>query len=147
MGDGPVVPDIREVFGTFPDRQAQALERTWESATRILSGATPCIAWGMPTLRAADDGPHLFSVMGFRRHNSLFPHSGSVADALKDALGDRVVTKGTIHFDVDRPFPVGLLRRVLAVRIDEVNASYPRRNGEVRVYNRNASLRSVGRVG
>lgn len=132
-------------FADFPERQADALQRTWESAARILSGSTPCIAWGMPTLRAADDGPHLFSVMGFRRHNSLFPHSGAVAEAVKDELGDRVVTKGTIHFDLERPFPVGLLRRVLAARIDEVNASYPRRNGEVGVYNRNGSLRTMHR--
>lgn len=137
---------IEPAFSDFPERQAAALQSTWESAARILSGATACVAWGMPTLRAADDGPHLFSVMGFRRHNSLFPHSGSVAERLKDELGDRVATKGTIHFDLDRPFPVGLLRRVLAVRIDEVNASYPRRTGEVRVYNRNGSLRSVSRV-
>jgi len=140
------VSRIQPAFADFPEEQAAALQSTWDSAARILSGATACVAWGMPTLRAADDGPHLFSVMGFRRHNSLFPHSGSVAEMLKDELGDRVATKGTIHFDVDRPFPVRLLRRVLAARLDEVNASYPRRNGEVRVYNRDGSLRSMSRV-
>lgn len=135
-----------EAFAQFPAEQRSALERTVASAERILPGALPCVAWGMPTLRAAQDGPHLLSVMGFTKHNSLFPHSGSVAEVLADELGDRVVTKGTIHFDLDRPFPAGLLRRVLAVRIDEVNASYPRANGEMRVYNRDGSLRSSRRA-
>lgn len=139
------MPHVDPAFADFPEEQSAALQRTWESAERILSGATAGVAWGMPTLRCAHDGPHLLSVMGFRRHNSLFPHSGAVAELLKDDLGDRVVTKGTIHFDVDRPFPVGLLRRILAARIDEVNASYPRRNGEMRVYNRDGSLRTTNR--
>jgi uncharacterized protein YdhG (YjbR/CyaY superfamily) len=138
--------DATEIFAAFPSDQAAALQRTWDAAGRLLSGADAEIAWGMPTLRAAGRGPHLVSVMGFRRHNSLFPHSGTVAEAIREELGDRIVTKGTIHFDRDRAFPVGLLKRVLAVRIDEVNASYPRSNGEVRVYNRNGSLRSVHRV-
>ena len=136
---------IDEAFAAFPPRQAQALRRTWDAAARILSEGQPCISWGMPTLRAAQDGPYVMSLMGFRHHNSLFPHSGAVAERLKDELGDRVVTKGTIHFDLEKPFPVALLRKVLAVRIEEVNDSYPRRNGEMRVYNRNGSLRSVGK--
>lgn len=137
---------FEEAFADFPDPQRRALERTAAAAMRIVPGAEVCLAWNMPTLRAADSGPYLLSIMGFARHNSLFPHSGAVSSVLGHALADHTVTKGTIHFDRDRPFPSGLLRRILAVRIDEVNESYPRRNGELRVYNRNGSLRSASRV-
>lgn len=132
---------FEEAFADFPADQRGALLATAAAATRILTGATECVSWGMPTLRAAEEGPYLLSIMGFKGHNSLFPHSGAVVDAMKDDLGDRISTKGTIHFDLDRPFPTGLLRRVLAFRIDEVNASYPRRNGEFRSYARSGALK------
>lgn len=135
-----------EAFAHFPEPQRMALERTAAAAMRILAGAEVCLAWNMPTLRAADSGPYLLSIMGFARHNSLFPHSGAVSSVLGDALAGHTVTKGTIHFDRDRPFPSALLKRIVAARIDEVNSSYPKRNGELRVYNRNGSLRSVSRV-
>lgn len=132
-----------DAFAHFPDQQRVALERTAEAAIKALPGAEQCVAWGMPTLRAADAGPYLVSIMGFARHNSLFPHSGALSTTLSDALADYTVTKGTIHFDVDRPFPTGLLRRVLSARIDEVNASYPRRNGEYRAYARTGARKDT----
>jgi len=134
-----------EAFTHFPEAQRVALERTAEAAMRILPGAEVCLAWNMPTLRAADDGPYLLSVMGFARHNSLFPHSGAISSALGDALEGYTVTKGTIHFDRDHPFPSGLLKRILAARIDEVNSSYPRRNGEFRAYSRTGARKDSSR--
>lgn len=134
-----------EAFAHFPEAQRDALQRTADAAMRALPDAQPCVSWGMPTMRAAEDGPYLLSIMGFARHNSLFPHSGALPTALGDVLDGYLTTKGTIHFDRDRPFPIGLLKQVLAARIDEVNASYPRRNGEFRAYSRTGARKDPGR--
>lgn len=131
----------------FEGAQRAALARTIESARRALPGAVEAIAWGMPTFRAGDaSGPSILSITGFRHHNSLFPHSGSVPERLGDAVADYEITKGTIHFDRDRAFPAGLLRRIIAVRIEEINASYPRANGEFREYDARGALRTTGRM-
>ncbi len=132
---------------TFEGAQREALARTVAAARRALPGAVEVIAWGMPTLRAGDEsGPNLLSVTGFTRHNSLFPHSGSVAQELGDALEGYPITKGTIHFDRDRAFPAALLKRILQVRLTEINASYPKADGEFREYYDNGFAKAIGRM-
>lgn len=131
----------------FEGAQRAALERTVATARAALPGAVEVIAWGMPTFRAGGvDGPNILSVTGFTRHNSVFPHSGSLSTALAAELADYSVSKGTIHFDRDRPFPATLLRRILKERIHEINESYPRRNGEYRQYYVNGFLKVRGRM-
>lgn len=136
-----------EHLGQFDGAQREALARTIDAARRAVPGAVEVLAWGMPTLRAGDaGGPNLLSVTGFTKHNSLFPHSGSAAEALGAAIADYPITKGTIHFDRDRPFPTPLLKRLLKVRISEINASYPRANGEYREYYDNGFAKAIGRM-
>lgn len=136
-----------DLLDEYEGAQREALASTIASARRALPGAVEVIAWGMPTLRAGDaSGPSLLSVMGFSKHNSLFPHSGGVTRALGDAMADYPMTKGTIHFDRDRAFPSALLKRILRVRIDEINADYPRKSGEFREYYDNGFAKSLGRM-
>jgi uncharacterized protein YdhG (YjbR/CyaY superfamily) len=131
----------------YEGAQRAALARTIEVARAALPGAVEVMAWGMPTFRAgSDDGPNVLSVTGFTRHNSLFPHSGSLSTALAAELADYSVSKGTIHFDRDRPFPTTLLRRILNERIREINESYPRKSGEYRQYYDTGFLKVRGRM-
>ena len=105
------------------------------------------ISYGMPTFKAGDEkGPAVIGFDGFTRHNSLFPYSGSIPHDFADELGRYEQTKGSIHFPVDRPFPATLLRRILRARIREINASYPKPNGEFREYASTGALRRKGRV-
>lgn len=134
---------LREFEGT----QRRALERTVETVRAALPGAVEVLAWGMPTFRAGDEtGPNIVSITGFTRHNSVFPHSGSVTETLGSALAAHQVTKGTIHFDRDRPFPAALLKKILRVRIEEINASYPKASGEFREYYDTGFAKSRGRL-
>lgn len=138
---------VEDAFTPFDAPQRDALERTLATARAAMPGAQAVSAWSMPTLRAgSDDGPYLVSIMGFARHNSLFPHSGSLASRLGGALDAYPQTKGTIHFDRDAPFPAPLLKRILKARLEEVNESYPRKSGETREYFDNGFLKSVGRI-
>ena len=131
----------------FEGAQRSALAATVATARTALPGAVEVLAWGMPTFRAGDaEGPNILSVTGFKNHNSLFPHSGSLAESLGEALDGWDVTKGTIHFDRDRPFPAPLLKRILKARIVEINASYPKRNGELREYYDNGFAKARGRM-
>lgn len=138
---------VDEHLQQFEGVQRTALERTVATVRSALPGAVEVLAWGMPTFRAGDEtGPNIVSITGFARHNSVFPHSGSVATTLASALADHPVTKGTIHFDRDRPFPAALLKRILRVRIEEINASYPKASGEFREYYDNGFAKSIGRL-
>ena len=98
----------------------------------------------MPTFRI--DGEAVVCYEGFRRHNSLFPMSGSVIAELGDALDGYEVTKGTIHFAREEPFPARLLRRLIALRVSDINDGFPKRSGEFKHFFANGVLESRGRV-
>jgi uncharacterized protein YdhG (YjbR/CyaY superfamily) len=129
----------------FPDPQRRALAATVATIRRCLPGAAEAISYGMPTFRAGDDrGPAIVGIDGFRQHNSLFPYSGGVLEQFADEVD--VHSKGTIHFDRDRAFPAGVLRRILRLRIEEINAAYPKPSGEFRAYYATGGLRTLGRL-
>ena len=131
----------------FEGPQHDALAATVGTMRSALPGAAEVISYGMPTFKAGDaHGPAIIGIDGFARHNSLFPYSASLATDFADDLADYAQTKGSIHFPVDRRFPAALLRRLLRARIREINASYPKRNGEFREYSVTGALRRSGRV-
>lgn len=130
---------FKSALSKFPVDQQKVLMATIESVEALYPYAERTIAWGMPTLKIGHD--YLCHVMGFKKHNSLFPSSGSVATKLKKELADYTVSKGTIQFDIAKPFPKGLLKKVLAIRLDEINASYPKKNGRYIQYAKNGKVK------
>lgn len=136
--------DIDVVLDSFDDPQRSALQKTRVTIGQLLPGAVESIAWGMPTWRV--DGEAVVSILGFAKHNSVFPQSGSIVERLGSALDGYVVTKGTIHFDIAKPFPKPLMKALLAARIAELNERYPRASGESKEFYDNGYLKSKGRI-
>lgn len=135
--------EVMTVFREFPDRQRQALVETWHRALAQLPGAEQCIAWNMPSLRI--DGELVLSMLGFQGHNSVFPGPG-VIDALGEKLAGFTVTKGTIHFDRDWPMTTSVVKAIIAARVDEINESFPRPNGQVKEFYANGWLKETGKM-
>ena len=135
--------DLLAVFGGFPEKQAHALLETWALAVDSLPGAEQCIAWNMPSLRI--DGELVLSMLGFQGHNSVFPGPG-VIEALGEKLADFTITKGTIHFDRDKPMKAGVVKAIIAARIDEINGSFPRPNGQLKEFYSNGWLKATGKM-
>ncbi len=127
----------------FPPAQQRALLATLASAEALFPHAVRDIAWGMPTLKIGQD--NLCHVMGFKAHNSLFPASGAIAASMGKDLEKYVVSKGTIHFDLDNPFPRPLLKEILLSRLEQINSSYPKKSGEYIQYFSNGQLRIKGK--
>lgn len=155
MSTGPTAGDPRDSethasgaiaahFAAFPSAQRAALERTWTAIRSALPGGLPAIAYGMPTIKL--DQVSVVGLDGFRRHNSLFPYSGTVTQTLADRLSRYEQTKGSIHFPVDSAFPTSILRLVLRTRIAEINAGYPKKSGEVREFYDNGFCKVTGSV-
>jgi uncharacterized protein YdhG (YjbR/CyaY superfamily) len=62
----------------------------------------------------------------FSDHCSLFP-TASVIKTFQDELKDFRVSKGTIHFSLDKPLPIALLKKILKARIREIENKKRRR--------------------
>ena len=127
----------------FPRIQQDALLATIKEAERLFPHATRAIAWGMPTLKIGND--NLCHVQGFKNHNSLFPSSGSISKVLEKELSQFEISKGTIKFDVDKPFPKALLKKVLLTRLEQINGSYPKKDGTFIEYYKNGAIKAKGK--
>lgn len=138
---------IDDHLAGFDEPQRAALLRTTGTIRAALPGAAEVISYGMPTFKlGGPDGPAIIGLDGFTGHNSLFPYSTAIAHAFADELVGYPQTKGSIHFERERPFPAGLLRRIITARIVEINATYPKRSGEYRQFHANGALRTSGRM-
>ena len=136
--------DFKKELKKFPKEQQKALMDTIKAVEEMFPGATRDIAWGMPTLKIGED--NLCHVMGFKNHNSLFPASGSIAANMGTALDKYVVSKGTIQFELEKPFPKGLLKRVLLTRLEQINDSYPKKSGVFVQYDKKGFIKVKGKM-
>ena len=57
----------------------------------------------------------------FRNHCSFFP-TAKVIDAFKDELNGYSLSKGTIQFPTDKPLPAALVRKMVRMRVAQVES-------------------------
>jgi uncharacterized protein YdhG (YjbR/CyaY superfamily) len=86
----------------------------------IIPDAEECISYGMPAYRL--EGKVVAGFAAFKTHLSYLPHSGSVLGKLSDDLAGYRSTKGSLHFPIDRPLPKALVKKLIAVRLNEVRS-------------------------
>ena len=75
---------------------------------------TETISYGIPTFKYKGS---LVAFGAFTKHCSLFPMGASVLNAFKRELKDFRTSKGTLRFPVDKPLPVGLVKKIVKARI------------------------------
>ena len=85
------------------------------------AGTTEVISYNIPAFRI-DDPKHkgiLVWYAAFSDHCSLFPRV-SVIEKFKKELKDYRLSKGTVHFPVDKPLPAALLKKMVKARLAEM---------------------------
>jgi uncharacterized protein YdhG (YjbR/CyaY superfamily) len=94
------------------------LEELRQTILEIVPDAEQCIAYGAPALKV--DGKAVAGFAAFKNHLSYFPHSGSVLAELPDDVAPYVASKGTLQFGADAPLPKALVKKLIAVRMNEL---------------------------
>jgi uncharacterized protein YdhG (YjbR/CyaY superfamily) len=89
-----------------------------QTILEIVPDAEQTISYGVPAFRLG--GATVAGFAAFRNHLSYLPFSGSVLPELADELEQYTKTKSALHFPVDRPLPVALVRKLIAARLREV---------------------------
>ncbi len=102
----------------FDKPQRDALQAVRQVIAEGLPEAKEVIKYGIPTF--AIDGKGVIGFDGFKNHNSIFPYSGSLGARMKDELANYEQTKGSIHFDRDKPFPKALLKKIIKERLRQM---------------------------
>jgi uncharacterized protein YdhG (YjbR/CyaY superfamily) len=92
-----------------------ALRRT---ILEIVPDADQVISYRVPAFRVR--GQTVAGFAAFKDHLSYLPFSGSVLAKLADELEGYTMTKSALHFHVDRPLPKPVVKKLIAVRLEEV---------------------------
>lgn len=65
---------------------------------------------------------HLVGFGAFKKHLGFFVTNSGVREKFKDELKEYSQEKTTIHFPYDKPLPVGLIKKIIKLRIQENDA-------------------------
>lgn len=115
--------NINEYLAGVPEPARSALSKmraTIRSA--VPPEATETISYRIPAFKHKEV---LVWFAAFSEHCSLFP-TASVIDAFKNELKGFRTSKGTIHFPLDKPLPVALIKKLVKARVAQ-NESKRRR--------------------
>ncbi len=109
---------VEEYFAAVPEPHRTTLE-TLRQRIRAAApeGATERLSYGMPSFHYKKG---LVCYAAFKNHCSLFPMSGRVLEQLGEELAKFRTSKGTLQFAVDKPLPAALIKKILKVRLDEI---------------------------
>jgi len=109
---------IDDYLAGLDEPKRTTLEELRRTILGIIPDAEECISYGMPAFRL--EGKVVAGFAAFKNHLSYVPHSGSVLAALADDLAGYASTPGSLHFPIDQPLPSALVKKLIAVRLDEI---------------------------
>jgi uncharacterized protein YdhG (YjbR/CyaY superfamily) len=110
-----VAKNVDEYLAGLPEPARSTLKRVRAVIRSVVPAeTTEVISFGIPTFKYKRA---LVAFAAFRDHCSFFPLGSSVLDAFKEDLGEFRVSKGTLHFPLDRPLPTALVKKIVRARI------------------------------
>ena len=115
--------NVDEYFGRVPEPARSALNKMREAIrSSVPREAAETISYGIPAFKHK---VVLVWYAAFSDHCSLFP-TASVIEAFKDDLKDFRTSKGTIHFSLDKPLPIPLIKKIVKARVADSETEKPR---------------------
>jgi uncharacterized protein YdhG (YjbR/CyaY superfamily) len=106
-----------EYIAAFPAPVRRKLKEMHALIFKEVPEAQEAIRYGVAAF-LLPEGPLVY-IAGFKKHVSFFPTSSGVR-AFQKELSSYKTSKGTIQFSLAAPLPIGLLRRIIRFRLEEV---------------------------
>jgi uncharacterized protein YdhG (YjbR/CyaY superfamily) len=111
--------EIDDYLRGVEEPKRSTLEALRATILEVIPGAEQGISYGMPAFRL--HGKTIAGFAAFKNHLSYLPHSGTVLEQLAGDLSGYTMTKGSLHFPVDRPLPKAVVKSLVAVRLREAD--------------------------
>jgi uncharacterized protein YdhG (YjbR/CyaY superfamily) len=113
---GKMGTSVEDYFATVPQPALAALNKMRVAIRSVVPAeATEVISYKIPAFKHKKI---LVWYAAFANHCSLFP-TASVIDAFRDELKGFSISKGTVHFPLDKPLPVALIKKMVTLRVAE----------------------------
>lgn len=107
------------------DADRAALARVLDIARDVAPEVTQGVSYGMPTLLYRGKG--YAAAMQTKAHLALYPFSGGILPAFEADLADFSHSISALRFSADKPVPDELLRRILEMRKEQIDAQLARK--------------------
>jgi len=106
---------VDEYLARVPEPALSTLKKMRTTIRSVVpAGTTEVLSYGIPTFRYKRG---LVAFAAFKDHCSFFPLGSSVLDAFAKDLAKFRVSKGTLHFPLDKPLPASLVRKIVRARV------------------------------
>ncbi len=111
--------EIDDYLRDVEEPKRSTLEALRGTILEVIPDAEQGISYGVPAFRL--HGKTIAGFAAFKDHLSYLPHSGGVLGQLAGDLSGYTMTKGSLHFPIDRPLPGTVVKKLIAVRLGEVD--------------------------
>jgi uncharacterized protein YdhG (YjbR/CyaY superfamily) len=112
--------NVDAYIAAAPKEVQTKLKQLRAAITLAAPSATEYISYGMPVYKY--ERPFIgFAAM--KNHIGLYPMSGSFVAAHQKELAGYSTSKGAIRLPIDKPLPLGLVKRVVRLRVRETEQS------------------------
>jgi uncharacterized protein YdhG (YjbR/CyaY superfamily) len=106
---------IDEYVKTFPPEVRRTLETMRQTIHEAAPAAVEAISYQIPAFRL---NGALVYFAAFKDHIGFYPTPSGIEEFRKE-LSQYKTSKGTVQFPLDKPLPVGLIKRVVRYRAQE----------------------------
>jgi len=113
----PPVQTVDEYLAGVPLPARKTLQKVRELIRATApKDATETISYRMPAIKHHGS---LLWFAAFQKHWSLYPMGPAIVAAFQEELKGYHTSKGTIRFPLDKPVPVGLVKKLVKARMAE----------------------------
>jgi uncharacterized protein YdhG (YjbR/CyaY superfamily) len=109
---------VDEYLAGVVEPQRSTLKQLRRMIREIVPDAEEVISYGFPGYKL--NGKILCGFDAFKNHCSYFPHSSLVIPELGKELAKYKTSKGAIQFAINQSLPKTLVRKLIAVRISQL---------------------------
>lgn len=108
---------IDEYIASFPETVQKILQEIRAVIRDAAPDAVETISYDMPTFNL--NGTYLIYFAGWKKHIALYPVTEKILQMLSSELAGYKGTKGSVHFPLNKPMSIDLIRKIVELRIAE----------------------------
>lgn len=123
MRTNPTTPqNIDEYIAGFPNDVQELLQKIRMTIRKAAPDAEETINYQMPTFTLNGNLVHFAA---FKKHIGFYPTPRGI-EAFREELSAYGGGKGTVQFQLDKPIPYALIRKIVKFRVKENSVEAPK---------------------